>query len=64
MDDPQKALLDRVKMVSGVGGGGYVRQRSMNDFKLKKKKHYILRSTISKISKYSLSSSVVASLKI
>lgn len=63
MDDPQKALLDRVKMVSGVGGGGYVRQRSMNDFKLKKK-HYILRSTISKISKYSLSSSVVASLKI
>lgn len=45
-------------------GGGYVRQRSMNDFKLKKKKHYILRSTISKISKYSLSSSVVASLKI
>lgn len=29
-----------------------------------KKKHYILRSTISKISKYSLSSSVVASLKI
>lgn len=47
------------------GRGGRLCQTKINEwFQIKKKKHYILRSTISKISKYSLSSSVVASLKI
>lgn len=63
MDDPQKALLDRVKMVSGVGGE-VMSDKDQWMISNWKKKHYILRSTISKISKYSLSSSVVASLKI